>query len=234
MCDLLVLSRRNPPGNVKRNFDRRGLTRNLVANEKRAGTIMSKIISILTAAALLVAPQIAVAYTIVPGDTLNVDVLEDQTLSRPVLVLPDGTVNFPGAGTVRVGGSTPAAAEKLIAGKLASQFANTPSVYVSVAGLAPPVAETAAKAKQIYIMGEIGKPGILEAEEGITLLQAIAQAGGFTRFAATKRVQLHRMDPKTHVERVYTFDYRKGTGISGATPLVKGDVIVVPERGLFE
>ncbi len=195
---------------------------------------MSKIISILTAAVLLMLPQLAAAYTIAPGDTLRVDVLEDPTLGRPVLVLPDGTVNFPGAGTIKVGGSSPAAAEQLIASKLASQFASPPSVYVSVAGLAPPMPERAAKAKQIYIMGEIGKPGIVEAEEGVTLLQAIAQAGGFTRFAATKRVELHRVDPATNAERIYIFNYRKNSGISGATPLARGDVIVVPERGLFE
>jgi polysaccharide export outer membrane protein len=185
------------------------------------------------AIALVVLPQLAAAYTIAPGDTLRIDVLEDQNLGRAVLVLPDGSINFPGAGTIRVSGRSPEAVEKLIAQKLAPEFANAPSVYISVVGLAP-VTEAAARSKQIYIMGEIAKPGLVEAEEGITLLQAIAQAGGFTRFAATKRVELHRVDPATHAERIYIFDYRRNRGISGATPLAKGDVIVVPERGLFE
>ncbi len=194
---------------------------------------MPRITSILMAIALVVLPQLAAAYTIAPGDTLRIDVLEDQNLGRAVLVLPDGSINFPGAGTIRVSGRSPEAVEKLIAQKLAPEFANAPSVYISVVGLAP-VTEAAARSKQIYIMGEIAKPGLVEAEEGITLLQAIAQAGGFTRFAATKRVELHRVDPATHAERIYIFDYRRNRGISGATPLAKGDVIVVPERGLFE
>lgn len=195
---------------------------------------MSRIISILAAVMLLVMPQLAAAYSIAPGDTLRIDVLEDQNLSRAVLVLPDGTINFPGAGTIRVGGSSPAAAQTLIADKLAPEFASRPSVYVSVSGLAPETEEKAVKPKQIYIMGEIAKPGIVEADKGVTLLQAIAQAGGFTRFAATKRVELHRMDPNSNTEQVYIFDYRNRKGISGATPLAKGDVIVVPERRLFE
>lgn len=196
---------------------------------------MSRIISIFAAAALLIVPQLAAAYVIAPGDTLQVDVLEDPNLSRSVLVLPDGTVNFPGAGTIRVSGGSPAAAQEAIAGKLASEFASKPSVYVSVAGLSPSSQQDLIeKPKNIYIMGEIGKPGIVEAEQGITLLQAIAQAGGFTRFAATKRIELHRADAKTGREQVYYYDYRNNKGISGATRLVKGDVIVIPERRLFE
>ncbi len=196
---------------------------------------MSKFLSMLAAAILFALPQIAAAYTITAGDTLQVDVLEDPNLSRAVLVLPDGTVNFPGAGSVRVGGTTPKAAQEAIADRLASEFASRPSVYVSVAGLSPESQkDLIEKPKNIYIMGEINKPGIVEAERGITLLQAIAQAGGFSRFAATKRIELHRADPKTGREAVYVYDYRNGKGISGATPLMKGDVIVVPERRLFE
>ncbi|HEY0214449.1 MAG TPA: polysaccharide biosynthesis/export family protein [Paenirhodobacter sp.] len=193
---------------------------------------MSKFLLILAGVVLFAMPQVATAYVIVPGDTLQVDVLEDPGRSRPVLVLPDGTVNFPGAGAIRVSGATPAAAQEVIANRLASEFASKPSVYVSVAGLAPD--EGRQDTKDIYIMGEITKPGIVEAEKGITLLQAIAQAGGFTRFAATKRVELHRVDRNSGREQIYVYDYRNGKGISGATPLAQGDVIVIPERRLFE
>lgn len=195
---------------------------------------MSRIISIIAAFLLVTLPQIAAAYTISPGDRLQIDVLEDDSLSRAVLVLPDGSINFPGAGTIRVGGTTPAAAGQAIATKLAPQFANTPSVYVSVSGLAPVTeAQSRQELGRIYVMGEIGRPGVVETDKPINLLQAIAQAGGFTRFAATKRVELHRVD-NTGVEKIYIFDYKKRTGISGATMLTEGDVIVVPERRLFE
>ena len=194
---------------------------------------MSRIISLLAAFLMLAVPQLAAAYTISPGDRLQVDVLEDSSLNRTVLVLPDGTVNFPGAGTIRVGGSTPAAAQTAIASRLAPQFASPPSVYVSVAGLAPVTEQQAQSLDKIYVMGEINKPGVVETDEPVNLLQAIASAGGFTRFAATKRIELHR-PARNGTEQVYIFDFKNRSGISGATPLAKGDVIVVPERRLFE
>lgn len=196
---------------------------------------MYRFVLFVLVALAFVSPKLAAAYSIAPGDTLRVDVLEDPTLGRSVLVLPDGSINFPGVGSLKVGGRSPAAVENALADTLAREFAARPSVYVSVAGLAPTTnGKSTTKNTQIYVMGEIGKPGAIEAEDGATLLQAIAQAGGFTRFAATKRVQLHRVDPKTGTEQIYIYDYRNNSGISGATRLAKGDVIVVPERGLFE
>lgn len=194
---------------------------------------MNRIISLLVAVLLLGLPQLAAAYSIAPGDALRIEVLEDETLARQVLVLPDGSISFPGAGTVRVAGMTPAAAGSMLTERLKAQFANTPSVYVSVIALAQP-GEVLAKPNLIYVMGEIGKPGAIETAKGITLLQAIAQAGGYTRFAATKRIELHRMDPSSQTEQIYIFDAKKGSGISGGTLLTEGDVIVVPERRLFE
>lgn len=86
----------------------------------------------------------------------------------------------------------------------------------------------------IYLMGELNGPGTIQVDEGITLLQAIAQAGGFTRFAATKRVELHRVDPTSGVPQVYHFDHKRARASLSATRLADGDVIVVPERRLFE
>ena len=83
-------------------------------------------------------------------------------------------------------------------------------------------------------MGEVAKPGGMDVLPGTTLLQALAEAGGFTKFGASKRIELRRTDPSSHTERVYLFNYRGSGGISGSTVLQAGDVIVVPERRLFE
>ena len=195
---------------------------------------MTRIISKLVAVLLLGLPQAAAAYSIAPGDALRIEVLEDESLGRQVLVLPDGSITFPGAGNLRVSGMTPAAAGSLLAERMKSQFATPPSVYVSVVSLSPKAEAGLPDPNEIYVMGEIGKPGVIDTKKGITLLQAIAQAGGFTKFAAAKRVELHRMDPASQTEQIYIFDAKTGKGISGATPLTEGDVIVVPERRLFE
>ena len=74
-------------------------------------------------------------------------------------------------------------------------------------------------------------------ETGTTLLQALALAGGPARFAATKRIQLRRTDPSTGREKLYLFNYRaveRGGAIQSMIALREGDVIIVPERRLFE
>lgn len=177
-------------------------------------------------------------YRIKTGDTLQIEVLEDTNLSRPVLVLPDGNINFPFAGTIRAAGRTVGTVQSDIVSQLAPNFNVSPNVFVSVASLAPPRPATAPVVRTygVYAMGEINTPGRLDIDtkEGVTILQAIATAGGFTRFAATNRIELRRVNPKTGQESKYLFDYKRGQGISGATPLQEGDVIVVPERRLFE
>ena len=76
-------------------------------------------------------------YRIQPGDRLQVEVLEDPDLNRTVLVLPDGSISFPLAGSIRVSGRSVDAVSRTLAAELASDFAVEPTVLVSVAALAP-------------------------------------------------------------------------------------------------
>ena len=179
------------------------------------------------------------SYRIQPGDTLQVEVLEDPNLNRNVLVLPDGSISFPLVGTVQAGGRSIDAVAKTLAAELAENFAVEPSVLVSVAALASedPRLEDTPELMNVYILGEVNAPGRKEVLPGTTLLQFLAEAGGLTRFAAEKRLQLRRVDPDSRQETVYRFNYRSMGGqdsISGTTVLAPGDVIVVPERRLFE
>ncbi len=173
-------------------------------------------------------------YRVQTGDQLSVEVLEDPSLNRNVLVLPDGTISFPFAGTIQAAGRSVRSIESLLSRSLAENFATEPNVFVNVVGLVQSADELAAQPYGIFLMGEVNNPGRLNIndDEDITLLQAIAQAGGFTRFAATKRIELRR--PSANGEQIFTFNYKKGTGISGATLLKSGDVVNVPERRLFE
>jgi len=179
------------------------------------------------------------SYRIQPGDTLQVEVLEDPNLNRNVLVLPDGSISFPLVGTVQAGGRNIDAVAQTLAAELAENFAVEPSVLVSVAALASedPRLEDTPELMNVYILGEVNAPGRKEVLPGTTLLQFLAEAGGLTRFAAEKRLQLRRVDPDSRQETVYRFNYRSMGGqdsISGTTVLAPGDVIVVPERRLFE
>jgi len=191
--------------------------------------------ALLAVLAVLLAAPMALAqsagYRIQPGDQLAITVLEDDTLNRQLLVLPDGSISVPLAGTIRASGRSVESVESAIADRLASNFAVRPSVFVSVVS----VDETYGSFP-VYVMGQVATPGMVEVEPGTTLLQAIALAGGLDRFAATKRIQLRRTDA-TGQERLYLFNFNaveRGSAITSMITLREGDVLIVPERRLFE
>jgi polysaccharide export outer membrane protein len=190
--------------------------------------------ALLALASATLALAQSAGYRIQPGDQLAITVLEDDTLNRQVLVLPDGRISVPLAGSVQASGRTVDSVESTIADRLASNFAVRPSVFVSVVAVAE---EVVPETFPIYVVGQVGEPGLHEVEPGTTLLQAIALAGGIDRFAATKRIQLRRSDPATGQERLYIFNFRaveRGGAIQSMITMREGDVIVVPERRLFE
>ena len=178
------------------------------------------------------------SYKIQSGDSLQIEVLEDPALNRSVLVLPDGSISFPLVGTIPAAGRSIDAVKADLAAALAGNFAAPPNVFVGIGTLAAPRAARAAGAARtisVYAMGEVTTPGKADVAPGTTVLQLLAQAGGFTRFAAQKRVQLRRTT-KGGAEQIYLFNYdgTSTSGIAGSTRLQPGDVIVVPQRKLFE
>lgn len=177
-------------------------------------------------------------YKIQPGDVLRIEVLEDPSLNRNALVLPDGTVSMPLAGSISAGGMTLGNVQENIVSGLASNFASSPSVFVTIQSLsgAPKASSGRSSSFDVYIMGAVNKSGKNKVSSGTTLLQFLAESGGFTKFAAKKRIQLRRTD-RSGKTTVYGFNYKAvENGSSSASPIVlqKGDVIVVPERRLFE
>ncbi len=196
-------------------------------------------------AILAALPSAALAqdgYRIRPGDILRIEVLEDPSLNRSALVAPDGRISMPLAGGVKASGRTVEAVQGDLGTRLASNFATTPTIFVSVERLADRQASgggapAAAPTITIYVMGEAAKPGRLEVAPGTTVLQLFAEMGGFGKFAATKRIQLRRTDSASKAETTYKLNYdaiEAGTSTSGATTLADGDVIVIPQRKLFE
>ena len=181
---------------------------------------------------------LAQSYRIKPGDVLRIEVLEDETLNRSVLVTPDGQISVPMAGALRVAGLSVDTVNRGLTDQLAKAFANPPNVYVSVERVAANVPRAPAKPRTItvFVMGEAAKPGQLSLPPGANVLQAFAMMGGFTKFAAEKRVQLRRVDASSGAETIHALNYRRieAGGPSGRTKLRDGDVILVPERRLFE
>lgn len=194
--------------------------------------------------ALLILPLVATqlhaqdSYKIKSGDILRVEVLEDPSLNRETLVLPDGRVSVPMVGTIQVGGRSIDEVRADLTSKLRPNFAADPTVFVSLSQLAEPRRTGPARGGNttIYVIGEVNSPGKVEVHRGTTVLQALAEVGGFSKFAATKRLQLRRTD-RSGKEKIYNINYQDildGKTSIGTTVLSQGDVIIVPQRRLFE
>lgn len=175
------------------------------------------------------------SYRLKPGDVLDVSVWQDPKLNRQIVVAPDGQVAFPLAGRFRAGGFTTSAVESTLKTRLQKQF--TTELDVTVSFVQSPKNEDAKDAEwTIYVTGEVAKPGaFVVPERAPTVLQAIALSGGLGPFAAEKRIQVYRR--VNGEEIVFPFNYKhysKGQDMEGNITLRNGDVVVVPERGLFE
>ncbi len=205
-------------------------------------------VMLLQAVMMLATPASAQdsGYVLRPGDVIQVEVLEDPSLNRSTLILPNGSITFPQAGTLAAAGRTPDQLRTALTNALAGGFASPPTVYVSVASIAQPkVADTVVNGvpmlgptMNVYVLGEVSAPGLKKVEPATNLLQFLSQAGALSKFAAERRIELHRRNLQTGREDVYLFNLKRTGGmegrISGLTQLGDGDVIVVPQRGLFE
>ncbi len=198
------------------------------------------VVLLVLAASLFATSASAQTFKIRSGDLLRVEVLEDSSIDRDVLVAPDGRVSMPLAGNVRVAGLSITEAQRVLTNRLESNFATRPTVLVSLIELrevvpAAPAPEPDPIVTNIYVIGEVNNPGLVQTEETITLLQALSLAGGMTDFAALKRVQLRRA--VNGRDTVYSVNFQQildGQSDVGLSQMVDGDVIVVPARRLFE
>ena len=199
-----------------------------------------KLVSLLSFVAAImlssVSAQAQSDYRIRPGDVLQVEVLEDPSLDRAVVVLPNGQISFPFAGTLNAGDLTIGQVQASLQAALGPNFSSPPTVFV---GVQPSVADRTigieGEAIDVYFVGEVSKPGRVTVEQGTTLLQAVAISGGVSRCAAIKRIQLRRTGADG-VQRVTFLNYRAlaDGAVTTDIELKDGDVILVPTRRLFE
>ena len=183
---------------------------------------------------LSVSSPAAFAQTIKVGDNLAISVMQDSKLDRTVVVDPSGQIAFPLAGHFRASGLTPQGVENILKEKLRNNYKDE-SLDVTVSLLAvKDVPEEDLKPK-VFITGEIQRPGSYVVRQKTTLMQAISLAGGLGPFAAKRRIMVRRRSPAG--EDIFMFDYRAyeaGEDLEGNITLHAGDVIMVPERHLFE
>ena len=163
-------------------------------------------------------------FTIRPGDILQVTVWKEEGMDREMAVLPDGTITFPLAGTIMLQDLTLVAAQNLIKEKLKN---TVPAASVTVM-VKSPMGHT------VSVLGQVVKPGELVMGRRMNVMQALSQAGGLTPYASESGIVVLRdvKGEKTSIEYPYN-DIAKGRHFENDVDLVAGDVIFVPDAGLF-
>ena len=200
----------------------------------------------VAAIALVSVTGVQAAYRVKPGDVLEILVYQDEKLNRQVVVAPDGRISFPLAGHIQAGGQSLEVIEANLTRLLKPKFADALDVTVLLASIKeipippepPPVPEKPLPPPidpSFYITGEVAKPGQYFFKTRTNVLQAISMAGGLGLFAADQRVVIRRKEGNQEVLYEFNYDaFVAGKDLSGNMRLHTGDVIVVPERGLFE
>lgn len=167
------------------------------------------------------------AYTLAAGDRINIAIFGVPEYSGEALVLPDGSLNLPTAGSVYVEGLTLQEAASAIATQY-SPFVKRPHVTVSLQTLRP---------VRVGIAGEVNRPGSynLSSEEQTgfpTLTEAIEQAGGITSTADLQRIEVRRPQAGSEQEQVININLWEmlQTGDLSEDIIVQGgDTIFIPE-----
>jgi protein involved in polysaccharide export with SLBB domain len=153
------------------------------------------------------------------GDLIEVRVYQEPELSGVYQVGPQGDVIFPLCKRVVLGGLTPNGAAEALRACLAAGYMRDPQVSVLVKEY---------NSKKVFVFGEVQKPGTFTFEDGMSVVQAVTVAGGFTKTAAqnstsvTRRVNGAEVKVKVNVQDI-------ALGKAPNFTLEPGDIVYVPE-----
>src|SRR5215471_11260688 len=159
-------------------------------------------------------------YLIGPDDLLAVNVWREPEISRNVLVRPDGKISLPLVGDLRASGRTPAQLQDEIKDQL-QNYLSHPEVTVIV---------QEARSQKFNILGEVEHPGSYPLSRSMTVLDAIAVAGGLRDFAKSRKIYVLRTKNDGSRTRL-PFNYKdviKGHSLLQNVELKPRDTVVVP------
>lgn len=158
----------------------------------------------------MTASSVESTYRLGSGDKFRLNVFNEPTLSGgEYSVNGEGEASLPLIGPVTVGGLTMREAETAITQRYAAGYLAAPRVNIDVTQYRP-----------FYILGQVGTPGEYPYADGMTLLNAVAKAGGFNYRAAQRQVYI-RHSGENHETLVQ---------VAPDTPILPGDTVRVVER----
>ena len=155
-----------------------------------------------------------------PNDVFDVRVYRQDSMSGEYNVSAEGTISFPLIGVVEVAGKTPRQIESELQRRLANGYLVNPQVSVLVKEY---------RSRNISIFGQVQKPGRLSFTQGMTIVEAVSQAGGFSPMARKNSVTVTRSEGRKKDKYVVPVE----SIANGQAPnffVRPGDIIFVPER----
>ena len=164
-------------------------------------------------------PPESSAYTLQPGDVIDVSVWKEPDLQREVLIRPDGGLSFPLAGEITTTGMTVEAARAALTERLKRYLPN-PVVTVAVKTIG---------GNRIYVLGKVNHAGEFTFSSPVDVMQALSLAGGTTPFAASNDIViLRRHDGRVEAIHFRYGEVERGKDLSQDVLLQSGDTVVVP------
>jgi polysaccharide export outer membrane protein len=151
---------------------------------------------------------------------VSVNVWNEPNHSRDsVLVRPDGKISIPLVGDISAAGLTVGQLGDTIKAKL-KEFVPNPRVDVSL---------RTARSYQIYVMGEVRRPGTFTPQSRVNVVQALSLAGGFTPFAKREEIEIIWKSPRGEVRIPFNYvEVLKGKRRKQNVTLCRGDTVLVP------
>jgi protein involved in polysaccharide export with SLBB domain len=153
-------------------------------------------------------------------DTFDVRVYGEPELSGSFRVATDGSIDYPLAGRLQVAGLLTGEIQRLLVTSLKDRYLKEPQVVVTIKDR---------NSQKITVFGQVARPGQVGYHPNMTIVDAIASAGGFTGIAAKNSVNLRR-EVRGKIE---TFTYPVADiaeGRSENVMVLPGDVLVIGER----
>ena len=157
-------------------------------------------------------------YVIGAGDSLNINVWKEPTLSGSVRVRPDGYVTLPLINEVQVVGLSTAELRKTLENKY-KEYTTDPFVTVRVEGIA---------SSEVFLVGQVNRPGAFPLSGNETLLQLLTRSGGLGVFADRSNVRVVRRDADKVTEFIIDYDAIIKGDLRQDILLRPGDRIIVP------
>lgn len=170
------------------------------------------------AGANLAKPAASSRYTLGTADVIHVNVWKSPDLSQTVTIGPDGFVSLPLLGEVRAAGLTAEELAKDLSTRLTSYVVHA-QVTVSVVDI---------RSRQVFITGQVGKPGAYPLIAPITVVQLIAQAGGLNTFANRKGIFILRNSTGNMQRLKFNYNNAIHGDVRQNITLQPGDTVIVP------